>query len=61
MVVTGGELTAGTSDLATPYTLVTGTTTLGNGSVTYTPAMDVTVPAGTPAGTYTGTVTQTVS
>lgn len=61
MLLTGAELAAGTSDLGTPYTLVAGTTTLGNGSITYTPAMDVTVPAGTPAGTYTATVTQTVS
>lgn len=61
MVLTGAELTAGTSDLGTAYTMIAGTTTLGNGSITYTPAMDVAVPGGTPAGTYTATVTQTVS
>jgi hypothetical protein len=61
MTLTSAELTAGTSNLGTPYTLVAGTTALGNGEVTYTPAISVTVPANTPAGTYTATVTQTVS
>lgn len=62
MVLTSAELAADTgNELATGYTLIAGTTTLGNGSITYTPAIDVTVPGGTPAGTYTGTVTQTVS
>jgi hypothetical protein len=61
MVVTGGEMAVGTSNLGTPYTLLSGTTTLGNGSVTATPTMRVAVPAGTPIGTYTGTVTYTAS
>lgn len=61
MTVTSFESNVGTSNLATSYTLVAGTTTLGDGSVTYTPRMDVNVPAGTPAGTYGATVTQTVS
>jgi hypothetical protein len=61
MTVTGAELALGVNDLGTPYTLIAGTTPLGNGSVTYTPSITVDVPAGTPAGTYTGTVTQTVS
>jgi hypothetical protein len=65
MTLTAAELTAGTNNLGANggagYTLISGSTTLGNGSVTYTPAMSVTVPAATPAGTYTATVTQTVS
>jgi hypothetical protein len=61
MTVTQAELVAGTNHLGSPYTLIGGTTPLGNGSVTYTPSITVDVPAGTPAGTYTGTVTQTVS
>lgn len=61
MAVTGGEFNVGTSDLATSYTLLSGTTTLGNGSVTFSPAIDITVPAGTPAGTYSAVVRQTVS
>ena len=65
MTLTSAELTAGTNNLGSNagagYTLIAGTSALGNGSVTYTPAMQVTVPAATPAGTYTATVTQTVS
>lgn len=61
MVLTGAELTAGTNDLGSSYTLIAGTTTLGNGSVVYTPAIDITVPADTPAGTYEAVVSQTVS
>ncbi|MFP5310328.1 MAG: hypothetical protein ACLGIR_12220 [Actinomycetes bacterium] len=65
MTLTSAELTAGTNNLGSNagagYTLIAGTTAVGNGSVTYTPAMQVTVPAATPAGTYTATVTQTVS
>lgn len=61
MLLTGGELNVGTSDLGTAYTLLSGTTTLGNGSVDVTPRIDVTVPAETPVGTYTATVTLTVS
>lgn len=62
MTVTGAEYNVDTgNDLSTPYTLIEGTTELGNGSLDYTPTMDVEVPASTPAGDYTGTVTQTVS
>lgn len=42
-------------------TLVSGSTVLGGGEVTYTPSLQVDIPSGTPNGTYTGTVTQTVS
>ncbi len=51
----------GVNNLGTSYTLISGTTTLGNGSAAYTPAVSVTVPAATPAGTYEATVRQTVS
>ncbi len=61
MTVTGAEYNTGTNNLSSPYTLIEGTTDLGNGSLEYTPTMDVVVPANTPAGDYTGTVTQTVS
>lgn len=61
MTVTGAELTAGTNNLSSTYTLIQGTTDTGTGKVTYVPAMKVTLPANTPAGTYTATVTQTVS
>ena len=61
MVLTGAELNVGTNNLGSAYTLIAGTTTLGDGSVTYTPAIDITVPAGTPAGTYEAVVTQTIS
>lgn len=61
MTVTGGEYNAGGNDLSAPYTLLSGATPLGDGSVQVTPTMDVTVPAGTPAGTYTATVTYTAS
>lgn len=61
-VPTGVELVAGLNRLGgAPYTLIAGTTTLGNGSTTITPVMAVTVPAATPAGTYTATVQQTIS
>jgi hypothetical protein len=61
MTVTGGAFTGTTSSLAAPYTLLAGTTTLGNGSVVITPTAAVTIPAGTQAGTYTGTVSYTAS
>lgn len=65
MTVVGAELTAGTNNLSTAYTLIHGTTSdLGLGAapnIVYTPSMDVTVPQGTPVGTYSTTVTQTVS
>ncbi len=61
MVLTGAELTAGTNNLGSSYTLLSGTTTLGNGSLTYTPAIDITIPAATPAGTYEAVVNQTIS
>jgi hypothetical protein len=41
-------------------TLLAGTTT-GSGTITYTPDINVNIPAATVAGTYTGAVTQTVS
>lgn len=61
MTITGAELVAGTSNLATSYELVAGTTTTGDGDVTYTPAIEIEVPEGTPAGTYEAVVTQTLS
>lgn len=65
MAVSDAQLVDGTASLASPYSLITGTTTdLGLGeapSVTYTPRMEVTVPAGTPTGDYSVTVRQTVS
>lgn len=65
MTVVGAELTAGTNNLSTAYTLIHGTTSdlsLGEApNIVYTPSMDVTVPQGTPVGTYSTTVTQTVS
>jgi hypothetical protein len=62
MTLGGGTLEDDTgANLGSEYTLVSGTTLLGNGSFTYTPRMTVDVPANTPGGTYTGTVTQTVS
>ncbi len=48
-------------DLGDGYTLISGTTLLGNGRATYTPEMTVDVPENTPGGKYSGTVTQTVS
>lgn len=60
MTLTGGAYTdTGAENLGTEYTLVSGTTTLGNGSVTYTPGVKVTIPAATPAGTYSAVVRQT--
>lgn len=41
--------------------LLSGTLVTSNNSVTYTPLLTVTVPAGTPNGIYTGTITQTVA
>lgn len=61
MTVSGGEYSGGTSNLSSSYTLLAGNTTLGNGSVDFTPAVSVTVPAATPAGTYTTTVSVAVS
>ncbi len=61
MLITGGEFNVGVNDLGSSYTLLSGTTTLGDGSVAFTPAIDVTIPSGTPAGSYSATITQTVS
>jgi hypothetical protein len=61
MTLTSAELSVGANNLGSAYTLIAGTTPLGNGSVTYTPTVAVTIPADTPAGTYSATVTQTVS
>ncbi len=63
MDITGAELVGDVSDnnLGSAYTLVEGTTLLGDGQVVYTPIVEVEVPADTPAGTYVATVRQTVS
>ncbi|CAN5316888.1 hypothetical protein BH23ACT9_BH23ACT9_05900 [soil metagenome] len=61
MTLTGGEFTVGTKSLAASYTLLAGTTPTGNGSVAFTPTIDVTIPALTPVGTYSATVSYTVS
>lgn len=61
MTLTAAELTAGSSDLGTAYTLLAGTTPTGTGSVAVVPRLALTVPAATPAGTYTATITATVS
>lgn len=61
MTVTGGTFTAaGAENLGSPYTLLTGKTVLGNGSIVYTPSMTLNIPAATPAGTYSAIVRQTV-
>ena len=66
-LATGGLVPTSFTSVASPVTLssVGGTllagTTTGSGSITYTPALKVTIPASTVAGTYAGVVTQTVS
>ena len=66
MVVTSAALTANKANLAEPATaadaptLIAGTTA-GNGSITYTPSLSVTIPAQAVAGTYSGSVVQTAS
>jgi hypothetical protein len=66
-LATGGLVPTSFTSAATPVTLSSGGgtllagTTTGSGSITYTPALKVTIPASTVAGTYTGAVTQTVS
>lgn len=61
MILTSAELNVGVNDLTSSYTLMAGTTTLGDGSVDFTPTIDVTIPSGSVAGVYSATVTQTVS
>lgn len=66
MVVTSAALAASKANLAAPATpadaptLIAGTTA-GNGSITYTPSLSVTIPAEAIAGTYSGSVVQTAS
>lgn len=66
MVVSSAALTANKANLAAPATpaeaptLIAGTTA-GNGSITYTPSIAVTIPAAAIAGTYSGSVVQTAS
>ena len=66
-LATGGLIPTSVALVATPVTLSSGGATLiagtttGSGTITYTPAISVNIPASTVAGTYTGAVTQTVS
>lgn len=60
--VTAATLEGTSSNLATPYALIRASTgLLTGGSITYTPVVRVTIPAGTAAGTYTGTISQVAS
>lgn len=61
MTLSGGEFNVGANDLSSPYTLLSGVSTLGNGSVDFTATVDVTIPAATPIGTYETVISQTVS
>jgi hypothetical protein len=66
-LATGGLVPTSVALVATPVTLSSGGVSLlsglttGSGTITYTPAIKVTIPASTVAGTYTAAVTQTVS
>ena len=62
MTLSGGEFTGGGANLGSKYTLLAGNAgLLGNGSVSITPTIAITIPSSTQAGTYSGTVTYTAS
>jgi hypothetical protein len=66
-LATGGLIPTSAALQVTPVTLSSGGgtllagTTTGSGNITYTPDININIPAATVAGTYTGAVTQTVS
>lgn len=48
------------ADAGDGYTLIAGQTELGSGAITYTPGIEINVPASTPSGTYRADVVQTI-